>query len=143
MIQRRSVAPDIVGFSLLLYAATLLFAVLRAPYVHKTAGPAVLDVSIYGGILLFCATVAMGLFRRHRLAFFPGMFLSLFALAAGSAPAIADLLKSIGFDSLEYVARGFASICHVPETAQLAAGVLGAIGAVLLWARRGEFQDGI
>jgi hypothetical protein len=28
---------------------------------------------------------------------------------------------------------------HVPDTAQLPAGVLGATGIVLLWARHGEF----
>jgi hypothetical protein len=115
MIQRRSVAPDIVGCSLLLYAATLLFAVLRAPYLHRTVGPAVLDVAIYGGLLLLCAAVAIGLFRRHRLAWLPGMALSLAALLAG------------------------AFAFHVPDTAQLPAGVLGVTGLVLLFARRGEF----
>ena len=119
MIQRRSVAPDIVGFSLLLYASTLLFAVLRAPYVHRTVGPAVTDVAIYGGLLLACVAVAIGLFRRHQLAFLPGIGLSLGALAAG------------------------AMAFHVPETAQLTAGVLGATGVILLYARRGEFQGGI
>lgn len=119
MIQRRSVAPDIVGFSLLLYASTLLFAVLRAPYFHKTAGPVVLDVAIYGGLLLLCVAVAIGLFRRHALAFVPGLLVSAAALAAG------------------------AMAFHVPDTAQLPAGVLGATGLILLWARRGEFQGGI
>jgi hypothetical protein len=119
MIQRRSVAPDIVGFSLLLYASTLLFAVLRAPYVHKTAGPAILDVAIYGGLLLFCVAVAIGLFRRHVLAFIPGLLASAAVLAAG------------------------AMAFHVPDTAQLPAGVLGATGLILLWARRGEFSGGI
>jgi hypothetical protein len=119
MIQRRSVAPDIVGFSLLLYASTLLFAVLRAPYFHKTVGPAVTDAAIYGSLLIGCVAVAFGLFRRHHLAWLPGMVLSLATLVAG------------------------AMAFHVPDTAQLPAGVLGATGVILLWARRGEFQGGI
>lgn len=116
MTQRRSVAPDIVGCCLLLYAATLFFAVLRAPYAHRTVSGAAIDIVIYGGLLLVCATVAAGLFTRHRLAWLPGVLVSLAALAAGAASY------------------------HVPETAQLPAGVLGVTGAVLLWARRGEFR---
>jgi hypothetical protein len=115
MSQRRSVAPDIVGCSLLIYASTLLFAVLRAPYMHKTVAGAAQDVAIYAGLLLLCATVAVGLFQRHRLAWLPGVLVSLAALLAGA----------LAF--------------HVPDTAQLPAGVLGATGVVLLWARRGEF----
>jgi len=114
--QRRSVAPDIVGCCLLIYAASLLFAVLRAPYVNKTAGDVALDVAVYGGLLLLCVSVAVGLFRRHRLAWLPGVLLSLLAVLAGA----------LAF--------------HVPDTAQLPAGVLGATGAVLLVARRREFH---
>jgi hypothetical protein len=115
MTQRRSVAPDIVGCSLLLYAATLLFAVLRAPYMHRTISSAALEIAIYGGLLLTCVTVAIGLFQRHRLAWMPGILISISALLAG------------------------AFAFHVPDTAQLPAGVLGATGIVLLWARHGEF----
>lgn len=115
MTQRRSVAPDIVGCSLLLYAATLLFAVLRAPYIHTTVGAAARDVAAYGSLLLLCVGVAIGLFARHRLAWLPGLLVSLAAFFAGV----------------------FAF--HVPTTAELPAGVLGATGVVLLVARRREF----
>jgi hypothetical protein len=114
MTQRRSVAPDIVGCSLLLYASTLLFAVLRAPYYHRNTADAALDVAIYGGLLLVCTLVAIGLFGRRRAALLPGILVSLAALLAGA----------LAF--------------HVPDTAQLPAGILGASGVVLLWARRGE-----
>lgn len=102
-----------------MYAATLMFAVLRAPYMHKTVGPVVLDVAIYGGILLVCVTIALGLFRRHPLAWLPGLLVSAAALVAG------------------------ATAFHVADTAQLPAGVLGATGVILLLARRGEFRGGI
>jgi hypothetical protein len=112
---RKTVAPDIVGCCLLLYASTLLFAVLRAPYVNQTMGAAALDVAIYGGLLLLCAGTAVGLFRRMALAWPLGLLISVAALLAGA----------LAF--------------HVPDTAQLPAGVLGATGIVLLLARRGEF----
>jgi hypothetical protein len=114
MTQRRSVAPDIVGCCLLLYAATLLFAVLRAPYYHRSVGDAALDMVVYGSLLLVCTLVAVGLFVRRRAALLPALVLSLAALCAG------------------------AMAYHVPDTAQLPAGILGATGLVLLIARRGE-----
>lgn len=116
MQKRRTVAPDMVGCSLLLYAATLLFAVLRAPYFHKTVGAIAVDVAIYGGLLLLCLAVAVGIFLRRPLAFVPALLVSAAALAAGAA--------------------GW----HVPETAQLPAGVLGASSIVFLLFRRGEFE---
>ncbi len=115
MLQRRTVAPDIVGCSLLLYAATLLFAVLRVPYLHKPLTQMAIDIGIYGSLLLACLATAIGLFGRHRLAWLPGLLISLFAFFAGA----------LAF--------------HVPDTAQLPAGVLGATGTLLLWVRRGEF----
>lgn len=114
--QRRTAAPDIVGLCLLLYAATLSFAVMRAPYLHKSMSGVARDVAIYGGLLLVCALTGIGVFQRRTWALGPALVVSLAALAAGAA--------------------GF----HVPETAQLPAGVLGVTGLVFLLARRGEFM---
>jgi hypothetical protein len=118
MAARRTVAPDIAGCCLFLYAATLAFAVLRAPYIHKRAPDLVRDIAIYGGLLLACASVGLGLFQRRPWALIPGLVLS--ALGFG-----ASLMN-----------------WHMPETGQLPAGVLGATGIVLLLARSGEFKAG-
>jgi hypothetical protein len=115
MSVRRTVAPDMVGCCFLLYAGTLLFAVLRAPYFHRDIAAVVSDLAIYGGLTIVSAAVAAGLFQRRSAAWLPGMLLSLAAVVAG------------------------ATAFHVPDTAQLPAGVLGVTGLVLLWARRGEF----
>ena len=117
MSVRRTVAPDMVGCCFLLYAGTLFFAVLRAPYVHRDAAAVASDLAIYGGLTVLCVAVAVGLFQRRSTAWFPGMLLSLAAIIAG------------------------ATAFHVPDTAQLPAGVLGATGMVLLWARREEFSS--
>lgn len=119
MSVRRTVAPDMVGCCFLLYAGTLFFAVLRAPYVHRDVGPVVSDLAIYGGLTILCVAIAVGLFQRRSTAWFPGMLLSLAAIIAGAAAF------------------------HVPDTAQLPAGVLGATGMVLLWARREEFSSAV
>ena len=116
MPARRTVAPDIVGCSFLLYAATLSFAVLRAPYAHRTAGPVATDIAIYGGLLTVCILVALGLFRRREWVLWPALLLSIAVFFAGL----------------------FA--WHVPETAQLPAGVLGVTGFVLLIGRRIELM---
>lgn len=116
MSVRRTVAPDMVGCCFLLYAGTLFFAVLRAPYVHREVAPVVRDLAIFGGLLILCTGVAVGLFQRRSLSWFPAMLLSLAAVVAG------------------------AMAYHIPDTAQLPAGVLGVTGMVLLWARRGEFS---
>lgn len=104
-----------VGCCFLLYAGTLIFAVLRAPYVHRDVPAVASDLAIYGGLTAICVAVATGLFQRRSAAWLPGMLLSLAAVVAG------------------------AMAFHVPDTAQLPAGVLGCTGLVLLWARRGEF----
>jgi hypothetical protein len=111
---RRTVAPDIVGCAFMLYAATLAFAVLRAPYAHRDIESIAVDIAAYGGLLLVCVVLAVGLFLRRSFALWPAVLLSLGAIAAGY----------FGW--------------HVPETAQLPAGVLGAVGAVLLLFRRAE-----
>lgn len=116
MPARRTVAPDIVGCSFLLYAATLSFAVLRAPYAHRTTGPVFTDIAIYGGLLVVCVLVALGLFRRRQWVLWPALLLSIAVFFAGL----------------------FA--WHVPETAQLPAGVLGVTGFVLLVGRRSELM---
>lgn len=116
MSVRRTVAPDMVGCCFLLYAGTLFFAVLRAPYVYREAAPVVRDLAIFGSLLIVCTLVAVGLFQRRSLSWFPAMLLSLAAIVAG------------------------AMAFHIPDTAQLPAGVLGVTGMVLLWARRGEFS---
>lgn len=116
MPARRTVAPDIVGCSFLLYAATMSFAVLRAPYAHRSIGPVVNDIAIYGGLLLVSVFIALGLFRRRPWVLWPALILSVAAFFAG-------LLA-----------------WHVPETAQLPAGVLGATGFVLLIGRRVELM---
>lgn len=119
MSVRRTVAPDMVGCCFLLYAGTLFFAVLRAPYVHREVATVVRDLAIFGGLFCLCTLIAVGLFQRRSLSWLPAMLLSLAAIVAG------------------------AMAFHIPDTAQLPAGVLGATGIVLLWARRGEFaQDG-
>lgn len=115
MSVRRTVAPDMVGCCFLLYAGTLFFAVLRAPYVHREVAEVASDLAIYGGLTTLCLAVAVGLFQRRSVAWFPALVLSLLAIVAG------------------------AMAFHVPDTAQLPAGVLGGTGLVLLWARRGEF----
>ena len=117
MPARRTVAPDIVGCSFLLYAATLSFAVLRAPYAHRSVSAVATDIAIYGGLLLACVAIAMGLVRRRGWVLGPTRLLSLATLATGLAA------------------------WHVPETAQLPAGVLGATGVVLLLGRRSELGD--
>src|ERR1700712_501166 len=114
MLARRTVAPDIVGCSFLLYAATLSFAVLRAPYAHRTATGIATDVAIYGGLLAICTAIALGLFRRSSWALWPAVLLSIAAFFAGLMA------------------------WHVPETAQLPAGVLGVVSVVLLIGRRIE-----
>ena len=116
MSVRRTVAPDMVGCCFLLYAGTLFFAVLRAPYVHREVAAVASDLAIYGGLTALCAAIAAGLFLRRGAAWIPGLLGSLAAIVAG------------------------ATAFHVPDTAQLPAGVLGATGMVLLWARRGEFS---
>ena len=114
MPARRTVAPDIVGCSFLLYAATLSFAVLRAPYAHRAGSAIATDIAIYGGLLAICVTIALGLFGRRTWVLWPAVLLSAAAFFAG-------LLA-----------------WHVPETAQLPAGVLGASSVVLLLGRRIE-----
>jgi hypothetical protein len=116
MPARRTVAPDIVGCSFVLYAATLSFAVLRAPYAHRDVASILTEIAIYGGLLLACLVIAMGLFRRRSYALWPAVLLSIGAVLAG------------------------AFAWHVPETAQLPAGVLGAVSVVLLFARRAELD---
>lgn len=115
MSVRRTVAPDMVGCCFLLYAGTLIFAVLRAPYVHRDVAAVASDLAIYGGLTAICAAIAAGLFLRRGAAWIPGLLGSLAAVVAG------------------------ATAFHVPDTAQLPAGVLGVTGLVLLWARRREF----
>ena len=116
MPARRTVAPDIVGCSFLVYAATLSFAVLRAPYAHRAVSAIATDIAIYGGVLGVCVAIALGLFRRSGWVLWPAVLLSIGAFFAG-------LLA-----------------WHVPETAQLPAGVLGASSVVLLLGRRVELQ---
>ena len=115
MSSRRTPAPDIAACALLLFAATLLFSVLRAIYSSATRSTAVLGVVIYGGLLLVCALTARGVFLRRPWALPAGVILLLFALGAAL----------VSF--------------HVPESAELPAGILGILGSVLLLARRGEF----
>lgn len=117
MPARRTVAPDIVGCSFILYAATLAFAVLRAPYAHRSVSGVATDIVIYGGLLLVCVAIGLGLFRRRGWVLWPALLLSAAAFAAGL------------------------TAWHVPETAQLPAGVLGATGVVLLLGRRVELGD--
>lgn len=117
MPARRTVAPDIVGCSFILYAATLSFAVLRAPYAHRSVSAVATDIAIYGGLLIACVAIALGLFRRRAWALWPALLLSVAAFVAGL------------------------TAWHVPETAQLPAGVLGATGVVLLLGRRVELGD--
>jgi hypothetical protein len=117
MPARRTVALDIVGCTFLLYAATLFFAVLRAPYAHTKVPEIVTDIAVYGGLLATCVLVALGIFGRRPVVLWPALLLSLLAFFAGL----------------------FA--WHVPETAQLPAGVLGAASVVLLLGRRGELAD--
>ena len=117
MTSRRTVAPDIAGCSFLLYAATLFFPVLRAPYYHRGDFSLIArDIAVYGGLLFVCVYIAIALFLRRSWALWPAVLLSLAALAAGAAA------------------------WHVPDTAQLPAGVLGSVSAVLLIARSGEFR---
>lgn len=106
-----------VGCCFLLYAGTLFFAVLRAPYVYREVTPVLRDLAIYGSLLVACTLVAVGLFQRRSLSWLPAMLLSLGAIVAG------------------------AMAFHIPDTAQLPAGVLGVTGIVLLWARRAEFVE--
>jgi hypothetical protein len=116
MAARRTVAPDIAGCCLLLFAASMSFAVLRAPYVHKHVPEVARDMVVYGGLVLACIAVAMGLFQRRRWALIPGLVLGAFGFGASVAN------------------------WHMPETGQLPAGVLGATAVVLLLARGSEFS---
>ena len=117
MPARRTVAPDIVGCSFLLYAATLSFSVLRAPYAHRNMTAVAMDLMIYGSLLAVCTVIGLALFRRRSWALWPAILLSVVVFFAGLMA------------------------WHVPDTAQLPAGVLGASGVVLLLGRRAELSD--
>ena len=118
MSVRRTVAPDIAGCSFVLFACTLSFAVLRAPFIHKQASPMATDLAAYGGLMFACMLIAGGLFQRKLWAFFPAVVLSGLAI--------------------------YASVTnwHMPETGQLPAGVLGVTAALLLILRYREFTGG-
>ncbi|MFO0656837.1 MAG: hypothetical protein U0787_17395 [Polyangia bacterium] len=115
MSVRRSVAPDIAGCTFVLFAVTLSFAVLRAPFIHKQAGAMAQDLLSYGGLMFGCMLTAAGLFRRKLWAFFPAVLLSVVAIYAAAIN------------------------WHMPETGQLPAGVLGLTTCVLLLLRYREF----
>jgi len=136
MPARRTVAPDIVGCSFLLYGATLAFAVLRAPYAHHQAVAIGVDFAVYGGLLAVCVIIAIGLFRRRGWVLWPAVVLSAWAFFAG-------LLASYLTETALVIGPTLAGLLagHVPETAQLPAGVLGAASVVLLLGRRVELGD--
>jgi hypothetical protein len=115
MSLRRTPAPDIAACVLLLFAATLFFSVLRSIYGTAAVGTAVAGALIYGGLLSICALTARGIFLRRPWAMPAGVVLLLVGLAA----ALASF--------------------HVPETAELPAGLLGLLGTALLVGSRGEF----
>lgn len=115
MAVRRSVAPDIAGCTFVLFAVTLSFAVLRAPFIHQQAGAMATDLLSYGGLMFGCMLIAAGLFRRKLWAFFPGVVLSALMVYA----AVQNW--------------------HMPETGQLPAGVLGITAGLLLILRYREF----
>ena len=115
MFFRRSAAPDIAGCVFVLFAATLVFPALRAPFMRVSIQEQLLHLLAYGGLFFACLVVAVGLFLRRLPAFFGGLALSVLAVGA----AIANW--------------------HMPETGQLPAGVLGVSSGVLLLLRYGEF----
>ncbi len=115
MSVRRTVAPDIAGCTFVLFAATLSFAVLRAPFIHKSGGDMAKDLLAYGSLMFGCMLIAAGLFSRKLWAFFPAVLLSLVAIYA----AVENW--------------------HMPETGQLPAGVLGITSGLLLLLRYREF----
>lgn len=115
MTQRRTPAPDIAACVLVLFAASLLFAVLRSIYGTTDVREALTGVAIYGGLLGACAATGWGLFQRRPWALPAGIVILLCALGAGLASF------------------------HVPETAELPAGLLGVLGSILLLGSRGEF----
>ncbi|MCS6913965.1 MAG: hypothetical protein RMK29_14500 [Myxococcales bacterium] len=115
MSRRRTPAPDIAACVLLLFAATLVVATMKALYM-RPAVRALLQGGICLGLLGGCAAVARGLLLRRPWSLPAGLVLLLAAVAAAVA--------------------GF----HMPETAELPAGLLGLLGAVLLVGSRGEFS---
>ena len=119
MSVRRTVAPDIAGCTFVLLAATLSFAVLRAPFIHQQAGAMATDLLVYGGLMCTCLLVAAGLFLRKLWAFFPGIVLS-------GALIVASVQN-----------------WHMPETGQLPAGVLGITAVLMLVLRYREFVGGV
>lgn len=116
MSPRRTPAPDIAACVLLLFAAALFFAVLRAVYSTSTVGGALFAAAAYLGLLSACAVTARAIFLRRPAGLPAGVALMLFTLGA----ALSNF--------------------HVPETAELPAGVLGLLGATLLVASRREFS---
>lgn len=117
MSVRRTVAPDIAGCTFVLFACTLSFPVLRAPFIHKQASDMATDLLAYGGLMFACMVISAGLFQRKLWALIPAILLSGLAL--------------------------YASIInwHMPETGQLPAGVLGCTAALLLILRYREFAS--
>jgi hypothetical protein len=114
MSPRRTPAPDIVAGVLLLYAATFFFAVLKALFSTRTVTEALSRAAVYTGLLGLCIYLAVGLLRRRPSAL-PGTLLAL----------LGCLIAAMS---------GF----HVPETAQVPAGVLSLFGIVLLLFSRRE-----
>lgn len=115
MSVRRTVAPDIAGCTFVLFACTLSFPVLRAPFIHKQAAEMATDLLAYGGLMFACMVLAAGLFQRKLWALIPAIVLSGLAIYA----------SFINW--------------HMPETGQLPAGVLGCTAALLLLLRVREF----
>ena len=114
MSVRRSVAPDIAGCTFVLFAVTLSFAVLRAPFIHKQAGAMAQDLLSYGGLMFGCMLTAAVCFAAS-CGLFPAVLLSVVAIYAAAIN------------------------WHMPETGQLPAGVLGLTTCVLLLLRYREF----
>jgi hypothetical protein len=115
MSVRRTVAPDIAGCTFVLFACTLSFPVLRAPFIHQQASAIATDLLSYGGLMFACMLVAAGLFLRKLWALFPAVLLAGLAIYA----------SAINW--------------HMPETGQIPAGVLGITAALLLVLRYREF----
>ena len=60
MSVRRTVAPDIAGCTFVLFACTLSFPVLRAPFIHKQAAEMATDLLAYGGLTLLLFAFVLG-----------------------------------------------------------------------------------
>lgn len=114
---RRSAAPDIVACILLLFAASMVFAVLRAFYETNQIAVALRGALAWTALLSICGAVARGVLLRQPWSLGAALCL----LGIGAVAAIA----------------GF----HIPDTVELPTAMLSLLGGGLLLVSHREFRS--